>query len=627
MRRVGAGWQGRGWGALLAWLLPMVVAAQTFDLREVSIFFQPGDDLAWAATDVDHAAWERVSLPHRWHPSATGSARGWYRFTLPAAALQASGGLALDLGILGYLAEVDVDGEKIGQNGDFARHLGPTEFQPDVFPLPAGLAADGQGVAVAVRVYTMWGPGGWLQGPWVVGPAAERLERAMQLGLQRWFVVIALAVMLVFWALLFAFLVARRPQDRAARWGLVLFGALAGFWGSFYLPSPALGWAWGDGGVAVIGLAGQLAFSAALVAGPQFVAALLGARVPRWGGRVLLGLVAVAFVGDWAALGIQAAWLGSLLGWGRFFSLRLVAGLVAFLLGRGVALAVPGARTLGVGCATVAALYALDVAGFLWPMPLYLAEWLPVGTSRAALIFFGEVGLFVLAFAVGQTVLDQHVAREKLVARLGESLAHSRQHERDHLARELHDGVQPRLAALRLHLHRVGKRRDDPAVLAQAEATLSGLQGELRATLDGMRVPWLNGRRLPAALQALVAEWDAARLVALEAALPADGALPPHLEDAVFRFFQEALANALRHAAATKITLALRLHGGDWEFACRDNGLGFVVADVHRGYGLTSMRERVESLGGTFSIDSGAKAGTVVRWLQPVNRVAPGSGS
>jgi len=622
------------WTWLFLVVMPVGLAANegagdTLSLETLELRFQPGDDIAWAQPDFDDSDWKVIALPHRWHHTATGSDRGWYRFRVARERLQQHG-QALDLGILGYLAEVYMDGVKVGENGVLEHHLGPTEFQPDVFPLPAARDTDAAEVVFALRVASLWGKGGLLKGPWLLAPAGERLQIASQRGLARWLVIIALEVVLLFWAFLFFLLLLKRQNTRLAGWGLAFFLALAAFWASFYVTADALGIAWEAATVEGMRIGGQLAFSAALLTAPFFLAAVLGARLPRLVLWLLVALVSGASLVDALTLiwpdFVPGGTLGFFLALIRIGSLLLVAGASGWMLVQGVRRGVPGAKSLGVGCGFLAAAYAVDIMAYLWPMPLYLASWLPLGTSRAALLYFGEVGLFVLAFTVGQAVLAQYLAREQLIARLGESLAQSRQSERDHLSRELHDGVQPQIAALRLVLQRTGKEPAAAAAMAKAMTMVDELQGELRAALHGLRVPWLENRSLEEALARLVKELGAVHQVVITDKLSDAATLPPHLEDAVFRFLQEALANALRHAEAQKIVLSLETTRDFWQFSCRDDGKGMVVPGRAKGYGLVTMQERAELLGGMFSIDSRPNHGTVVTWQQPRQANNPASG-
>ncbi|HYY04960.1 MAG TPA: ATP-binding protein, partial [Candidatus Limnocylindria bacterium] len=84
----------------------------------------------------------------------------------------------------------------------------------------------------------------------------------------------------------------------------------------------------------------------------------------------------------------------------------------------------------------------------------------------------------------------------------------------------------------------------------------------------------------------------------------------------VFRIAQEALQNALRHAAARHLAVQLGARNGSLELEVRDDGVGFEPADPElrsRRLGLTSMEERARRLGGRLEIRSGPGRGTAVR--------------
>jgi signal transduction histidine kinase len=95
--------------------------------------------------------------------------------------------------------------------------------------------------------------------------------------------------------------------------------------------------------------------------------------------------------------------------------------------------------------------------------------------------------------------------------------------------------------------------------------------------------------------------------------------VPPSLKIVIYRISQEALNNIVKHSKADQVTLSLRKTGDPIELAIRDNGQGFDLEEAlskggyERGLGLSSMRERVELTGGSFSIESNKGAGTVIR--------------
>ena len=91
------------------------------------------------------------------------------------------------------------------------------------------------------------------------------------------------------------------------------------------------------------------------------------------------------------------------------------------------------------------------------------------------------------------------------------------------------------------------------------------------------------------------------------------GALPPHVEIALYRVGQEALANVVAHAAASRVEVELEIKPGFVALTVFDNGRGFDLDEARgRGLGLLSMRERIAALGGTFNIVTEPGTGTRV---------------
>jgi len=89
-------------------------------------------------------------------------------------------------------------------------------------------------------------------------------------------------------------------------------------------------------------------------------------------------------------------------------------------------------------------------------------------------------------------------------------------------------------------------------------------------------------------------------------------ALSPEMENAFLRIAQEALANCLRHAAAKEVQLELRFDDGATALVVNDNGKGFELAQARKspGFGLFSMRDRSEQIGGQLLVDSEPGKGT-----------------
>ena len=192
--------------------------------------------------------------------------------------------------------------------------------------------------------------------------------------------------------------------------------------------------------------------------------------------------------------------------------------------------------------------------------------------------------------------------------------------ERNRLALELHDVVSQKLFSVVLTAEAAATLLDrDPAaarVRLERVGTLARESlDELRSLIDELRPPELERDGLAAALRKhveVLAPLHGAEIGADLDEIPAE----PERDRQVLRVAQEALNNALRHAAATRVELALHTRDGGLELEVADDGIGFDPDDPElraRRLGLTSMEERAARAGGTLEIESVAGRGTRVR--------------
>jgi signal transduction histidine kinase len=192
-------------------------------------------------------------------------------------------------------------------------------------------------------------------------------------------------------------------------------------------------------------------------------------------------------------------------------------------------------------------------------------------------------------------------------------------HERNRMARELHDTLAHSLSAVAVQLEAVDSAlttAPDEArtILGKALAqTRSGLT-ETRRAMQELRASPLDDLGLALAIQnlALITAQRAGVVATVELPERAPN-LSPAVEQGVYRIAQEALTNAARHAGATQLKVTLACNGAV-ALTIADNGRGFdteTVAGDHMGVQL--MRERAAMLGGILEIASAPGAGTTVR--------------
>ena len=198
---------------------------------------------------------------------------------------------------------------------------------------------------------------------------------------------------------------------------------------------------------------------------------------------------------------------------------------------------------------------------------------------------------------------------------LGARLLRAQEDERSRIARELHDDVSQRLAALKINLTVLGRFVDAEGqslaleAVAKADAIGTDLR-DLSHSLHPARLRLMGLAPAIAALQAELSRPDVNIVFNQEAVPPT---LPREATVSLYRVVQEALHNALEHSKARTIRIDLKGTDGGLGLTVADDGVGFdAESAVSHGLGLTSMQERVDALGGTIAIRSGPGAGTTL---------------
>ncbi len=195
--------------------------------------------------------------------------------------------------------------------------------------------------------------------------------------------------------------------------------------------------------------------------------------------------------------------------------------------------------------------------------------------------------------------------------------------ERQRLARDLHDSAKQLAfaAAARIGGVRPLLQRDPAAAaghLQEAERLIDELRRELTGMILELRPPAMTGEGLPRALENYLAEWARQNGIDQEAEVQGAYPLPAVIEQPLFRIFQEALANVARHSGATRVTVTLAYTTEAVTLKVDDDGRGFEPGSEQVGFGLTSMRQRAEDLGGSLTVHSTRGTGTSVTCTVPV---------
>src|ERR671915_66988 len=246
------------------------------------------------------------------------------------------------------------------------------------------------------------------------------------------------------------------------------------------------------------------------------------------------------------------------------------------------------------------------IEGRLWgAMTLNSKEALPPDIHRRLASF---VELMATAIANAENRSELAASRKRLVAASDEA--------RRRIERDLHDGTQQRLVSLALAAHAAAaelppESSDVREKFSRIATGLGDALEDLQELSRGIHPAILSDAGLGPALETLALRSP----IPVELDVRTQERFPEQVEVAAYFTASEALANAAKHSQASRITIELAYENERLRLSVRDDGIG--GADPGRGSGLVGLRDRVEALGGTLTIESGSD-GTALSAALPV---------
>lgn len=338
----------------------------------------------------------------------------------------------------------------------------------------------------------------------------------------------------------------------------------------------------------------------ALIVGATYASGVLLARLSRR--RRLTSLI-------WLAL-LSAEWLGLL--WVSADAAYLVFPLFFLflhLLGR-------WAGSAAILAATIIAVCALGIHGG-WSVGGVVGPF--VGAGVALLIGLGYQALAREAQQREALVSELLATRGQLAAREHESGVLA---ERARLAREIHDTLAQGLSSIQMLLH-AAERADDtrPGIehIRLARETAAANLVEARRFIRELTPPQLDDQTLGGALRRLARTQWATQGLDVQVRVSDAVVLPMHLQTALLRITQGAIANVIQHAHATTAIVTIGIEHDHLRFTVEDDGDGFDAelpapgtAEKSDSFGLRATAERVEQLGGRLVIDTASGRGTTL---------------
>ncbi len=255
--------------------------------------------------------------------------------------------------------------------------------------------------------------------------------------------------------------------------------------------------------------------------------------------------------------------------------------------------------------------------------------------ARGAVVV-DEAGRAIRMFGTAQDITERKLAEDEIKATndllraLSAKLQSAREEEGTRIARELHDELGSALTSLNWGLEEVDKRLSagDRVDLSALRTKVKTMVTLVDSTIDTVRR--ISSELRPSVLDDLglveAIEWQAQQFQAQTGIIyqsdcsVEDIGLNREQSTAVFRIFQEALTNILRHAEATRFSSTLKLEANSLVLIIGDNGKGITASEVSRpqSLGLLGMRERAHLVGGEINISGAEGQGTVITVRVPL---------
>ena len=219
--------------------------------------------------------------------------------------------------------------------------------------------------------------------------------------------------------------------------------------------------------------------------------------------------------------------------------------------------------------------------------------------------------------------LIERAQAEEALSRVSQRLIEAQEQERAHIARELHDDINQRLAMIAARLGALAAVRTmtkDIQKIVDAQRQVVGLLKDVQALSHRLHPPQLEYLGLVKAAAAICREISRQHGVAIDfhADSVPNGAAK-HIAVCLYRVLQEALQNAIKHSGAARVEVVLRGWTDHIELTVEDSGVGFDLNSTQGcGLGLTSMKERLKAVEGQLVVRSRPQAGTSIRARVPL---------
>jgi PAS domain S-box-containing protein len=220
--------------------------------------------------------------------------------------------------------------------------------------------------------------------------------------------------------------------------------------------------------------------------------------------------------------------------------------------------------------------------------------------------------------------ISERKSAEVALQELGGQLITAQEEERSRIARELHDGLNQRIALLSIALSQIAQETHlSPSLLRsfwKLQGQVQEISGDVHRLCYKLHPSQLDHLGLAPAVKSLCEELSNTLMIELkQKGFPAT--LPQDVTLCAFRIVQEALRNCVRHSGARTVKVNLEMRDDAVRISVSDDGCGFDMESdsMKKGLGFISMRERLHLVGGAIQIQSQRLQGTEIKVLIPLS--------
>lgn len=565
--------------------------------------FIVGDDPLWSRADFDDSEWRTMPVPGRWNHNGVDYSEwiGWYRIRFRGEQWMRKIQPAVLLGQISDADEAWLNGQRIGGYGTIGRRFSTATFVNRLYRLPPQSIRIGEDNVIAIRVMRVYYEGGLVNRIPDLEPgigdyrdlrlAMDRHERTGD----------SIRSILILFYLVGACVGFALFKDRELRGPYAWLSSFMLLYAAVYVLS--------ENSIIRAGLLTpevELAVNAALAAGPWLAMQFTSRMLRQEFALRLKALTASASFVYLIVVFVSGPEQRKLMLTVSDLLILIPVLTVPVWSIRGVLQRAPGARVVTFG------LTVLTISHLLQFVPDY-----------HAILLFGipldAYGALVLIVCCLVVLLLRFRALRQQVETTSRALLVAQEDERRRLSRELHDGANQSIFAMRLALQMAHEQASagipvDAESLSELVQETEQVSDELRRIVAELRPSVLEQMSLADAIRWHGEEMSKRSDLEISVTSSGDASTSEQVKDHVFRIWQETLQNVIQHAEAGSVVVTVRFLGEQIEVSMHDDGRGFATEkeSLLRGHGMHTIRERAELLGGSAEVVSRPDRGTTV---------------